>query len=491
MAATSSLSPSNDDHLSSSHNTVAKKDKACPFCAQPFTSSSLGRHLDLYIKPVNPKPPDGIHDVEEIRKIRSAITRRHPKGSKQHRERRHSADSDHDAPPSILPRSPPPAPAAQYLQNHASIPQATGRPLSDIYKLQWTATGVINNIPSRDTRNSGSPHQQPALKSPASVPAATTFQAAPNAADLALREILQQVSLAQARLKQSKIFNFDFSTCTFPTLVLKLLKPPPASFENLPYHVRDFWPRDTVPGRDCYDNLRAKVEARVRDAHSKLQTLARGEQTDGSKLDEDLRRYCTHLDAVFAEWSASSNSEAVWRVAIINEIRIEREERIRIEERCENLVVENERLRAELAAVSGGSVAALRTVAASLAPPNVSISDEVAQELARGGFDAGSWNYEALVGKYHGILGPEAAAGSASTPGTAAASVASPGVSNGYPTTRGNGFATKRPADAPLGARPAPHSRAIRYDDEEDEDEDGQDTGDGRGEPDGGMRGIG
>jgi hypothetical protein len=31
--------------------TKAPKDRSCPFCGQRFTSSSLGRHLDLYIKP--------------------------------------------------------------------------------------------------------------------------------------------------------------------------------------------------------------------------------------------------------------------------------------------------------------------------------------------------------------------------------------------------------------------------------------------------------
>lgn len=59
----------------------APKDKNCPFCGQAFTSSSLGRHLDLYIRPKNPKAPDGIHVVDEIRKLRGGITRRQAKGS--------------------------------------------------------------------------------------------------------------------------------------------------------------------------------------------------------------------------------------------------------------------------------------------------------------------------------------------------------------------------------------------------------------------------
>src|SRR5213083_1093542 len=66
--------------------TKAPKDKNCPYCQQAFTSSSLGRHLDLYIKEKNPKPPDGIHDVEAIRKLRGNITRRQPRNSLARRD---------------------------------------------------------------------------------------------------------------------------------------------------------------------------------------------------------------------------------------------------------------------------------------------------------------------------------------------------------------------------------------------------------------------
>src|SRR5690242_6293755 len=70
----------------------AAKDKTCPFCGQAFTSSSLGRHLDLYIRPKNPKAPDGIHAVDEIRKLRGGITRRQAKGSISKRKQSSSGD---------------------------------------------------------------------------------------------------------------------------------------------------------------------------------------------------------------------------------------------------------------------------------------------------------------------------------------------------------------------------------------------------------------
>ncbi len=77
MAETESPTP----QTASEPQLKAPKDKNCPFCGQAFTSSSLGRHLDLYIRPKNPKAPDGIHKVDEIRKMRGGITRRHYKGN--------------------------------------------------------------------------------------------------------------------------------------------------------------------------------------------------------------------------------------------------------------------------------------------------------------------------------------------------------------------------------------------------------------------------
>jgi hypothetical protein len=42
--------------------------------------------LDLYIKDKNPKPPDGVHDIDEIRKLRGSITRRSARNSSVKRE---------------------------------------------------------------------------------------------------------------------------------------------------------------------------------------------------------------------------------------------------------------------------------------------------------------------------------------------------------------------------------------------------------------------
>jgi hypothetical protein len=136
----------------------APKDKSCPFCHQAFTSSSLGRHLDLYIKEKNPKTADGIHDVDEIRKLRGGITRRQPRNSTSRRE---------DSTPAGTPgaqerRSPPPdqqmggkrSPNLMRESGVMDMFNHDGKAQFHMNQASWEATGVINNIPV--TRNGGS-----------------------------------------------------------------------------------------------------------------------------------------------------------------------------------------------------------------------------------------------------------------------------------------------------------------------------------------------
>jgi hypothetical protein len=113
----------------------ALKDKECPYCHQRFTSSSLGRHLDQYIFK---KRPDGIHNVEEIRRQRGGITRRTPRhGSAAKRDREGSLPT---RPSSLEARGTPPA----------TIDLLNGKPSGGIEMkinaLTWHSTGVINDL---------------------------------------------------------------------------------------------------------------------------------------------------------------------------------------------------------------------------------------------------------------------------------------------------------------------------------------------------------
>lgn len=150
-----------DSSLNNANKAPATKDKQCPFCNQPFTSSSLGRHLDLYIKEKNPKAADGVHDVDQIRKMRGGITRRQPRNSLAHSRRegstpngtpgannsnssRRSPVSDSGRARSIRTEQRSPV-VGRYVPDE--VPKG-GLVAGFFDRPSWHATGVINDIPS-------------------------------------------------------------------------------------------------------------------------------------------------------------------------------------------------------------------------------------------------------------------------------------------------------------------------------------------------------
>jgi hypothetical protein len=172
------------------------KDRSCPFCGQAFTSSSLGRHLDLYVKSKNPKPPDGIHDVDEIRKMRGNITRR------QSRVASIKRDSSTPAGPA----------SARYTfdDKGAPTPDSPRRVGWSVNRPGWEATGVMNDLPPRieprpaDRRDSNKRDQ---LK--ADLEQRQRFADeldTGRAAQLALKEILDTVRNAEYVHKRYKSF---------------------------------------------------------------------------------------------------------------------------------------------------------------------------------------------------------------------------------------------------------------------------------------------
>lgn len=124
----------------------AVKDKNCEYCGQAFTSSSLGRHLDLYIKEKNPKPPDGIHDVDAIRKLRGNITRRQPRGSL-------GARRDNSTPGS----TPKPTAGKTALGQDSDSFKADSAANKYPFAASWEATGVIKDTPGKNAWDASAP----------------------------------------------------------------------------------------------------------------------------------------------------------------------------------------------------------------------------------------------------------------------------------------------------------------------------------------------
>lgn len=163
------------------------KDRKCQYCNQAFTSSSLGRHLDQFLFK---KKPDGVHDVEEIRRIRSGITRRQARTS----------SSKRDSPDRGTGRG----------QSDPYTGESGGKPRDGSTRMMfntptWHATGVINDIPNPSqapdgpsTRVATSQSRSGSLNLPdyASRGANASSPDTVRALELALREVLDNIKAA-------------------------------------------------------------------------------------------------------------------------------------------------------------------------------------------------------------------------------------------------------------------------------------------------------
>ncbi|RDW85472.1 hypothetical protein BP5796_03797 [Coleophoma crateriformis] len=264
----------------------AAKDRACPFCHQQFTSSSLGRHLDLYIKEKNPKPADGIHNVDEIKKMRGGITRRQPRNSMSKRE---------GSTPGGTPAGrPSPGNSDVDMSGHGSPSMRRdgteeslfpGKPRYIINGPTWESTGVMNHIPSA-SRNGTSARSWDGDESrrlegrsrsvSKQMLAKTTFEqkqkmmdALDNAkaAELALRELLGSIRAAKLRkVDASTIFDYDPFTLDFPALTLHCLSPPPTLHSSTPIATSSSW-SITPPTEQQYEALRSHFASEFRNWH--------------------------------------------------------------------------------------------------------------------------------------------------------------------------------------------------------------------------------
>ncbi|KAI0894597.1 hypothetical protein F4806DRAFT_471948 [Annulohypoxylon nitens] len=255
----------------------APKDRNCPYCGQAFTSSSLGRHLDLYIKEKNPKAPDGIHDVDAIRKMRGSITRRQPRGSLARR------DTSTPGTPTASSRK---SPAFDIGSKIPSIPKE-GQFVVDNqlpkYPFQptWEATGVINDIPARNGELKNSPEDSngqdsrrlPMQRAPSRTIQKNQFDArhkltdamdTARAAELALREMLSSLRAAKQQIDMDSLpFDFDPLSLDFPALTLQCLQAPPTLFSSTPHPTSTSWSIQP-PAQKQFEALRAFFQEEFR-----------------------------------------------------------------------------------------------------------------------------------------------------------------------------------------------------------------------------------
>lgn len=278
----------------SQNGPKATKDRSCPFCGQAFTSSSLGRHLDLYIKPKNPKPPDGVHHVAEIRKMRGGITRRQPKTSLKDSAnvnasgwKRDSADGTPNAASSSksVPRV-----DTKYTDHSpvaSPVNMRDGDQMHTTFNApnNWQATGVINNLPPRAPSRSnadkptgqaqriqnmrrdgtGNTIQRPEYDAREHESLQKLHEDAEvgRVAELALRELLGSLEAAKKRVEPKQLFeHVDFFTLAFPGLCLAILPAPTTLFSPTPFPGNESWTL-SPPGQKQFETLNGIINKHV------------------------------------------------------------------------------------------------------------------------------------------------------------------------------------------------------------------------------------
>ncbi|KAF3761718.1 hypothetical protein M406DRAFT_342452 [Cryphonectria parasitica EP155] len=313
--------------MNNESTTKAPKDKICAYCRQAFTSSSLGRHLDLYIKEKNPKAPDGIHNVDEIRKLRGSITRRQPRGG----GRRDTTAS-----------------------------AATGKEGND------GTTALHKGNPQRAANRQ-------TMKS--SLEVRQKFQDAldtAKAAELALREMISSWRAAKHQFDfESMPFDFNPLSLDFPGLCLQCLKPPPTLHSSTPYSTLTSWSLDP-PGQKQHAALSTyfREEFRQWKASCTAVTMAMAEEltyppSQATTRQEDARelvqkaemaaesleaQVAEHLSTVFYAWEQlpAPRQQELWSLEMARSVGRKQEQLEALKETQHSLRQENTNLKAQI-----------------------------------------------------------------------------------------------------------------------------------------------
>ncbi|PYH45104.1 uncharacterized protein BP01DRAFT_341145 [Aspergillus saccharolyticus JOP 1030-1] len=400
-----------DEHPSSSAKNPALKDRQCQYCRQAFTSSSLGRHLDQFMFK---KKPDGIHDVEEIRRIRSEITRRQARTSSGRRD------------------TPERTPGKRQQDLFNSGDSGT-KPRDGAYRMMfntptWHATGVINDIPHPSQAEGSSSHSRIAPSQ--SRTGSFTFTDRHNsgnpdtmrALELALREVLDNIKAATTRMRpRLSPFDFDIQSQTFPSLCLQLLPPPPSLFATNPFPSPTSFPLQP-PGTEHLEivrqALRAKIEQWQSDQLSSAESSSHPHSgrpstfgldsnmiTRSAQQHEDLS--LRHLELAFKHWASLSQEmrRDAWQLEITRAFAREMDKRKSLDEQLARVQQEANQLRAQVERL--GSCQWPREFA--LFPPDtLPLPRDVARELdahqSQISPSASRWDYDNVVAKWKRVV---------------------------------------------------------------------------------------
>ncbi|KAJ5164263.1 CDR ABC transporter [Penicillium coprophilum] len=334
--------------------SLAAKDRKCQYCQQAFTSSSLGRHLDQFLFK---KKPDGIHDVEEIRRIRSGITRRQARtstgkneGSPERGQKKGASEPFTAADPGSKSREAP----VRMMFNTPT----------------WHATGVINDIPNPSRVPDGpriapSQSRTGSLQLPdyASRGATSSNPDTMRALELALREVLDNIKAASSRTRpRLSPFDFDMQAQTFPSMCLQLLPPPPSLFATHPFPSSTSFPLQP-PGVEHLDIIRQALRSKVAqwqtdqlaaDSTGAAHTRHGNSGVDPNMIYRSAQQHedisFRHLELAFNHWNSLPHEtrREAWQLEITRAFAREVERRKSSDEQLVRVQQEANQLRAQV-----------------------------------------------------------------------------------------------------------------------------------------------
>ncbi|RHZ45990.1 uncharacterized protein CDV56_101664 [Aspergillus thermomutatus] len=394
-----------------SKNPASVKDRKCQYCHQAFTSSSLGRHLDQFLFK---KKPDGIHDVEEIRRIRSGITRRQARTSSGKR----------DTPERAMGKGP---------SEHFAGAEHGAKPREGAIRMMfntptWHATGVINDIPSPGQTQEGSRFaaSQPRtgsmhLPDYASRGASAKDPDTMRALELALREVLDNIKAATSSRMRPRLspFDFDVQSETFPSLCLQLLPPPPSLFSTNPFPSPSSFPLKP-PGVEHLDIVRQAIRAKIDQWQSDQLSAESANSShpgrpglglDANMISRSAQQHedmsLRHLELAFKHWASLPPETRLegWHLEITRAFAREVEKRKILDEQLARVQQEANQLRAQVEKL--GSCQWPREFA--LFPPDtLPLPPAVARELdakeSQISPNSPRWDYDSVVAKWKRVV---------------------------------------------------------------------------------------
>ncbi|KAH7070117.1 hypothetical protein FB567DRAFT_220491 [Paraphoma chrysanthemicola] len=391
----------------------AAKDKNCPFCGQAFTSSSLGRHLDLYIRPKNPKAADGIHLVDEIRKLRGGITRRQAKGSVSLSKKDDSGSStpvnkkqsvaSEDS--STLVHSPDDEDNDDDDELHIGKSRTHFQDVSWSHGKRQASRALGARTP--DMRRDVSRQMQ---KADLDQRVKTGEEAEiASATEMALRELLKSVREANTKASGSTLFDFDPYTLNFPSLCLHVLPAPSTLFSPTPFPTADSW-SITPPGQKQLDALNKQVRERLLAQQRQRQinqVYPAGPQSNASSaansplptpplFDPDPQKLFCHIADAFNHWMHQSERtrQEYWQIEILRCYARADDRRREAEVQLENARREIDYLKANRW-TSG---------ATDISPITIHLGTDTTKELGKLGMDYRNWDYDRLIEKWRGVV---------------------------------------------------------------------------------------